>query len=286
MQDHSEELLEDLLNKALKIRRHIVNMIYAAGSGHPGGSLSIADVMTALYFHELRHDPKKPKWDERDRVVLSKGHCAPALYATLAENGYFPVDDLKNLRQMGHYLQGHPCMRKVPGVDMSTGSLGQGLSVAVGMAIAGRLDMQDYRVFAILGDGECDEGQVWEAAMAANHFGLGNLVAIVDRNGLQIDGPTEEIMSQEPMPKRWRAFGWHVIEIDGHDMNEILRAFHEADHVNDHPVVIIANTIKGKGVSFMEGTLSFHGSPPSKEQYEKAVGEFDRAEEKLRLLGV
>ncbi|MCD6299009.1 MAG: transketolase, partial [Thermoplasmata archaeon] len=262
------------------IRKYVVDSVYMAGSGHPGGSLSIADILSCLYFHEMRHDPKNPKWPGRDRLVLSKGHAAPALYAALAMSGYFPVEELKNLRKTGHFLQGHPCMKKVPGVDMSTGSLGQGLSAAIGMAIAGKLDKKDYRVFVIMGDGEMDEGQVWEAAASASHHSLDNLIAILDRNGLQIDGHTEEILNIEPIQWRWRAFGWDVIEVDGHNIEEILDAIHEADR-NAKPTLIIAYTIKGKGVSFMEGSLSFHGKPPSKEQYIKAMSELNQAEEEL-----
>lgn len=277
---HDKELIKDLQRKALLIRKYVVDSIYRAGSGHPGGSLSIADILSCLYFHEMRHDPKNPKWPDRDRLVLSKGHACPALYAALAMSGYFPAEELKNLRKTGHFLQGHPCMKKVPGVDMSTGSLGQGLSAAIGMAIAGRLDNKDYRVFAILGDGEMDEGQIWEAAASATHHSLDNLIAILDRNGLQIDGHTEEILNLEPIQWRWRAFGWDVIEIDGHDIEEILNAIHEADR-NEKPTLIIAYTIKGKGVSFMEGSLSFHGKPPSDEQYVKAMSELKQAEEEL-----
>jgi len=277
---HDKELIKELQRKALLIRKYVIDSVYRAGSGHPGGSLSIADILSCLYFHEMRHDPKNPKWADRDRLVLSKGHAAPALYAALAMSGYFPVEELKNLRKTGHFLQGHPCMLKVPGVDMSTGSLGQGLSVGIGMAIAGKLDEKDYRVFVILGDGEMDEGQVWEAAASASHHSLDNLIAILDRNGLQIDGHTEEILNLEPMQWRWRAFGWDVIEIDGHNIEEILDALHEADK-NDKPTLIMAYTIKGKGVSFMEGSLSFHGKPPSDEQYLKAMSELNQAEEEL-----
>jgi len=277
---HDKELIKDLERKALLIRKYVIDSVYRAGSGHPGGSLSIADILSCLYFHEMRYDPKNPKWADRDRLVLSKGHAAPALYAALAMAGYFPIEELKNLRKTGHFLQGHPCMLKVPGVDMSTGSLGQGLSVGIGMAIAGKLDGKDYRVFVIMGDGEMDEGQIWEAAASASHHSLDNLIAILDRNGLQIDGHTEEILNLEPMQWRWRAFGWDVIEIDGHNIEEILDAIHEADK-NDKPTLIIAYTIKGKGVSFMEGSLSFHGKPPSDEQYLKAMSELKQAEEEL-----
>jgi len=277
---HDEALVLDLRRKALQIRKHIIDSVYRAGSGHPGGSLSIADVLSCLYFHEMRHDPEQPDWPDRDRLVLSKGHAAPALYAALALAGYFPEEELKELRKTGHFLQGHPCMKKVTGVDMSTGSLGQGLSAGIGMALAGRLDKKDYRVFVILGDGEIDEGQVWEAAAAASHYQLSNLVAILDRNGLQIDGHTEEILSLEPIKWRWRAFGWRVLTVDGHDIDEILSALHEANK-NDRPTLIIAYTIKGKDVSFMEGTLSFHGKPPSDEQYVKAMSELEQIEEEL-----
>ncbi len=277
---HDEKLIKEIKRKALEIRKWVIESIYRAGSGHPGGSLSVADILACLYFHEMRHNPKDPKWPDRDRLVLSKGHAAPALYAALALAGYFPVEELKNLRKIGHFLQGHPCMKKVPGVDMSTGSLGHGLSVAVGMALAGKLDKKDYRVFAILGDGEVQEGQIWEAANAASHYKLDNLIAILDRNKLQIDGPTEEIMHLEPLAWRWQAFGWDVIEIDGHDIEEILDTFHEIK-LNEKPTVIIANTIKGKGVSFMEGTLSFHGKPPSEEQYIRAMSELEQAEREL-----
>jgi len=277
---HDETLIKEIKRKALEIRKWVIESIYRAGSGHPGGSLSIADIIACLYFHEMRHNPKDPKWPDRDRLVLSKGHAAPALYAALALAGYFPVEELKNLRKIGHFLQGHPCMKKVPGVDMSTGSLGHGLSVAVGMAIAGKLDGKDYRVFAILGDGEVQEGEIWEAANTASHYKLDNLIAILDRNKLQIDGPTEEVMHIEPLPWRWQAFGWDVVEIDGHNVEEILDTFHEIK-LNEKPTIIIAHTIKGKGVSFMEGTLSFHGKPPSEEQYLRAMSELEQAEREL-----
>ncbi|RLF51372.1 MAG: transketolase [Thermoplasmata archaeon] len=277
---HDKKLIKELKRKALQIRKWVIESVYRAGSGHPGGSLSVADILACLYFHEMRHDPKNPKWPDRDRLVLSKGHAAPALYAALALAGYFPVEELKNLRKIGHFLQGHPCMKKVPGVDMSTGSLGQGLSVAVGMALAGKLDNRDYRVFVILGDGEVQEGQIWEAANAASHYKLDNLIAILDRNKLQIDGPTEEVMHVEPLAWRWKAFGWDVIEIDRHDMEDNLDTFHDIT-LNEKPTIIIAHTIKGKGVSFMEGTLSFHGKPPSHEQYIRAMSELEQEEREL-----
>jgi transketolase len=273
---HTEELLRDLAIHAAHIRKDIVQMVTAAGSGHPGGSLSITDTLACLYFHHMRHNPNDPKWADRDRFVMSKGQAAPALYATLSRAGYgIPREELKKLRQAGSILQGHVEMRHVPGVDFTTGSLGQGLSGAIGMALAARLDMKDWRVYCAMGDGENQEGQIWEAAMAAAHFKLDNLCAVLDRNGLQIDGPTEQIMSIEPIAKKWRAFGWHVVEIDGHDYNEILRALHEAEHVDGRPTLILAHTVKGKGVSFMEGSLSFHGRAPNPEEYVKAMQELD-----------
>lgn len=273
------DLIKNLQKQALKIRKHVVTSIYHAGSGHPGGSLSITDILTCLYFHEMRYDPHNPAWEDRDRLVLSKGHSAPALYAALAEAGYFDAAHLKKLRKINHFLQGHPSIG-VPGVEISTGSLGQGLSIGIGIALAGKLDKKDYHVYVILGDGELDEGQVWEAAASASHYKLDNLIAILDRNGLQIDGPTEEIMTLEPIPLRWRAFGWNVIEIDGHDIEEILQAFRDAKK-SKKPTMIIAHTIKGKGISFMEGTLSFHGKSPTQEQYVKALSELGQEEKEL-----
>lgn len=267
------EKLAQLRGHARQIRRHIISMVGEAGSGHPGGSLSAADIVTALYFDVMRIDPQKPQWPERDRFVLSKGHAAPVLYAALAERGYFPVEDLKTLRKLGSPLQGHPDMRKVPGVEMSTGSLGQGLSVANGMALAGKLDGLDYRVYVLLGDGEIEEGQVWEAAMAAAHFKLDNVVAFLDYNGLQIDGPIEEVMSAEPVADKWRAFGWAVQEIDGHDMEQILAAVAQARETRGKPSLIIARTVKGKGVSFMENEVGWHGAAPKPEQVEQALAE-------------
>ncbi|SFR03610.1 transketolase [Desulfoscipio geothermicus] len=267
------EKIKSLQDKARQIRRHIVSMVGAAGSGHPGGSLSAADIVTALYFDVMRIDPQRPDWPERDRFVLSKGHAAPVLYAALAERGYFPVEQLQTLRKLGSPLQGHPDMRKVPGVEMSTGSLGQGLSAAGGMALAGKLDGRDYRVFALLGDGEIQEGQIWEAAMAAAHYKLDNLTAILDHNGLQIDGPVGEVMSPEPVAEKWRAFGWDVQEIDGHDMEQVLGAVTRAGEVRGKPSIVIANTVKGKGVSFMENEVGWHGSAPKPEQVEQALAE-------------
>lgn len=264
-------LIEKLKRHARDIRRHVIKSITCAGSGHPGGSLSAVEVMVALFFHKIRHDPKDPKWSGRDRFVLSKGHAAPLLYATLAEAGYFPKEELASLRKFGSRLQGHPRSDLAPWVDVSTGSLGQGLSVSVGMALAGKLDAKPYRVYVMLGDGECDEGQVWEAAMSAAHYKLDNITAFVDRNGLQIDGPTEDVMALEPFAEKWRAFGWHVFEIDGHNFGEIIDAMEWAEKIKNKPTVIIAKTVKGKGVSFMEGKLHFHGMPPTREQCEQAL---------------
>jgi transketolase len=285
-QEHTtEDLLKRLAVHAAYVRKDIVQMVTDAGSGHPGGSLSITDTLVCLYFHHMRHNPKEPKWSDRDRFVMSKGQAAPGLYAVLARAGYFPRSELKGLRKVDSILQGHVEMTKVPGVEFTTGSLGQGLSGAIGMALAARLDMKDWRVFVALGDGETQEGQIWEAAMSAAHFKLDNLCAILDRNGLQIDGPTETIMSIEPVAKKWRAFGWHVIEIDGHDHNEILMALEESKRVKGQPTLILAKTVKGKGVSFMEGSLSFHGRPPNADEYVKAMQELDegiqRAEKSL-----
>lgn len=259
--------------RANTIRRHIISMIHSAGSGHPGGSLSAADIVTTLYFREMRLDPERPDWPDRDRFVLSKGHAAPVLYAALAERGYFPVEDLMTLRKLGSPLQGHPDMKKLPGVEMSTGSLGQGLSAANGMALAAKLDDRDYRVYVLLGDGELQEGQVWEAAMAAAHYGLDNLTAFVDFNGLQIDGPVTEVMSPLPLPEKWRAFGWEVIEIDGHDVEQIIEAVAKAKNVKGRPTVVIAETVKGKGVSFMEAEVDWHGTAPKDDQKEQAIAE-------------
>jgi len=267
-----EERTKRLEEMALKIRRHIIRDIYEAGSGHPGGSLSATDIITALYFHIMKHDPKNPKWENRDRVVLSKGHSCPALYAALAESGYFDVKELLTLRKLGSRLQGHPSM-KIPGIDICTGSLGQGLSVAVGMALGARLDSRLYRVFVLLGDGELQCGEVWEAAMAAAHYKLGNITAIVDRNRLQIDGNTETIMSLEPLPFKFKAFGWHVTEVNGHNFNEIIDAIEKGFKIKGKPKVIIAHTTKGKGVSFMEGSVAFHGKPPNDEQFKIAMKE-------------
>lgn len=262
-----------LEKKAREIRRHIIRMVGTAGSGHPGGSLSAADIVTALYFAVMRLDPARPDWPDRDRFVLSKGHAAPVLYAALAERGYFPVDELGTLRKLGSRLQGHPDMKKLPGVEMSTGSLGQGLSAANGMALAAKLDGKDYRVYVLLGDGEIQEGQVWEAAMAAAHYKLDNVTVIVDFNGYQIDGPVTEVMNPEPIAAKWWAFGWRVLEIDGHDMRAILTALNEARATEGRPTVIVARTVKGKGVSFMEGQVDWHGKAPKEDQVRAALAE-------------
>ena len=266
-------LVSELEAKALNIRRDIIKMTGMAGSGHPGGSLSAADIVAAIYFHALRHDPKNPKWKERDRFILSKGHAAPVQYAALAEAGYIERNLLWTLRKFRSPLQGHPDMRKVAGVEVSTGSLGQGLAIACGMALAGRLDGADYTVYTLMGDGECQEGEVWEAAMMAAHYGLGNLIAITDCNELQIDGRLSDIKDIRPVPDKWRAFGWDVRCVDGHDMEEIVAALDEAKAIKDRPVMIEAKTVKGKGVSFMENRVEWHGVAPNKEQMATALME-------------
>ncbi|MCH5192707.1 MAG: transketolase [Oscillospiraceae bacterium] len=266
---------------ACKVRMGVIEGVYNAKSGHPGGSLSISDVLTYLYFAKLNVDPKNPKMAERDRVVLSKGHCAPALYSVLAQRGFFAEDELKKLRHIGAMLQGHPDMKGTPGVDMSTGSLGQGISAACGMALGGKLSSAPYKVYAILGDGEIEEGQVWEAAMFAAHNQLDNLVAVVDNNGLQIDGKITEVCSPMPITDKFEAFGWHVITMDAHDFDDIERAFDEAEKINGKPVAIIQTSTKGKGVSFMEGQVGWHGSAPNAEQYEQAMSELKASLEKL-----
>ncbi len=267
---------KELQRMANKLRLHVIEMTYAANSGHPGGSLSAADIISALYFKVMRHDPKNPNWEDRDRFILSKGHVAPVLYAALAESGYFPVEDLITLRQLGSKLQGHPVRGKVPGVEMSTGSLGQGLSMSCGIALAGKMDGKDYKVYCMLGDGELQSGQNWEAAMFAANYKLNNLIAIVDRNRLQICGDTEEVMSLEPLVDKWMAFGWDVIETDGHDIDKVVAAFEEAKADRDSPVVIIFNTVKGKGVSFMENNPGFHGKACNATEYKQAVEELKK----------
>ncbi len=265
--------LEMLQEKAKDIRIDIIRQVHAAGSGHPGGSLSAADIITYLFFAEMNIDPSNPDMAGRDRFVLSKGHAAPALYAALAERGYFPKEKLLTLRKLGSILQGHPDKKKVPGVDMSTGSLGQGISAAVGMALADKIDATGARVYAILGDGELQEGMVWEAAMAAAHYGLGGLTAFVDNNGLQIDGKNDDVMNISPVADKFASFGWHVLTIDGHDFEQIADALKEARKVTDKPSAIIAKTIKGKGVSFMEDQAGWHGKAPNDDQAKQAVEE-------------
>lgn len=265
--------ISDLEIIARKLRRHVITMISTAGSGHPGGSLSAADIITVLYFKMMKHDPRDPKWPDRDRFVLSKGHAAPILYATLAECGYFPLEWLTTLRKAGTCLQGHTDSNLTPGVDASTGSLGQGLSVGIGMALAARLDKKDYHTYVLLGDGECDEGQVWEAAMFAPNYKLDNLTAIVDFNKIQLDGFTRDIMNLEPFIDKWRAFNWEVLEIDGHDIKQTIDAIGKARSIRGKPAVIIAHTIKGKGVSFMENNVDFHGKAPNKSETEIALKE-------------
>lgn len=263
----------DLLRVAQEMRIHIVQMLAAAGSGHPGGSLSATDIVASLYFKHMRIDPANPHWEGRDRFVLAKGHAAPALYAALAMRGYFPEEDLITVRKIDSYLQGHPCMSSTPGVDMSTGSLGQGLSVANGMALAGRLDGRDYWVYCLMGDGEQQEGQVWEAAMSAAHYKLDHLIAFVDHNGLQIDGTNDEVMTVSPLAEKYKAFGWNVLSIDGHDFAQIDDAIAQAKACVGKPTVIVCETIKGKGVSFMENEVDWHGVAPTPEQAEAAVAE-------------
>jgi len=258
-----------------RLRRHIITMIGKAGSGHPGGSLSAAEIVTALYFKVLRHKPSDPCWADRDRFILSKGHAAPLLYSVLAECGYFPLEEILTLRQLDSRLQGHTDRTVTPGVEMSAGALGQGLSFAIGVALAGCLNSQNYRVYVLLGDGECDEGQVWEAAMAAAHFKMDNLVAIVDNNGLQLDGWNRDVMNLEPFGKKWEAFGWHVIEVDGHNLTRLIDAFEQAKQIKRQPAVIIAHTIKGKGVSFMENNPDFHGKAPNTEEVKIALKELE-----------
>jgi len=265
--------INELEGIARKLRRHVIDMISTAGSGHPGGSLSAADIVTALYFDILKHDATNPHWPDRDRFILSKGHAAPVLYAALAECGYFPLEWLTTLRKTGTCLQGHTDSLLTPGVDVSAGSLGQGLSIGIGMALAARLDNRDYHTYVLLGDGECDEGQVWEAAMFAPNYKLDNLTAIVDFNALQLDGFTRDIMDLEPFMAKWAAFKWEVIEINGHDMQQIISAIQRAGTVKGRPTVIIAHTIKGKGVSFMENNVDWHGKAPDKSETEIALRE-------------
>ena len=260
---------------AKKLRRHVITMIATAGSGHPGGSLSAADIITALYFKVMCHNPENPQWPDRDRFILSKGHAAPILYAALAENGYFPLEELATLRKLGSRLQGHTDKNLTPGVEMSAGSLGMGLSFGIGVALAAKLDHRDYRTYVLLSDGECDEGETWEGALSAAHFRIDNLTAIVDCNRIQLSGWTKDIMNLESLSQKWQAFGWHTIDIDGHDFNQILAAFHEAEKIKGEPTIIIARTIKGKGVSFMENNVKFHGKAPTSEEAARALKELE-----------
>ena len=271
----------ELEKMANEIRKDIVTAVHSAKSGHPGGSLSSADIFTYRYFEEMNVDPANPKGEDRDRVGLSKGHVAPGLYSTLAEKGYFPKEDLKTLRHTGSYLQGHPDMKHIPGIDMSSGSLGQGVSAAVGMAAAGKYDKKDYRVYTLTGDGEIQEGQIWEAAMWAGHRKLDNLVVIVDNNNLQIDGSVEDVCSPYPIDKKFEAFNFHVIKIDGNDFDQIRAAFKEARETKGMPTAIIAKTVKGKGVSFMENAAGWHGKAPNDEEYEIAMADLEKAGEAL-----
>ena len=271
----------ELQKVANEVRKGIITSVHAAKAGHPGGSLSAADIFTYLYFEEMNVDPKDPKKADRDRFVLSKGHTAPGLYSALAQKGYFPVEDLETLRHLGSYLQGHPDLKHIPGVDMSSGSLGQGISAAVGMAIAGKMDNADYRVYTLLGDGEIQEGQVWEASMMAGFRKLDNLVVIVDNNNLQIDGTIDEVCSPYPIDKKFEAFNFHVINIDGNDFDQIDAAFKEAKATKGMPTAIIAHTVKGKGVSFMENQVGWHGTAPNDEQYAVAMEELEKAGEAL-----
>ena len=270
--------IEELSAEARKIRRHIIESLHCSGSGHPGGSLSCVEILVSLYFNHMKIEPSKPEWEERDRFVLSKGHAAPALYAVLAERGYFPAIELKTLRSVDSLLQGHPSLGKTPGVDMTSGSLGQGISAAVGIALASKISSErfgkrKFSVYTLIGDGECQSGQLWEAAMAGAHYRLGNLTVILDYNGLQIDGPNEDVMGIAPIADKWRAFNWEVIEIDGHKIEEILSALNMANTNLEKPAIIIAKTIKGQGVSFMENKYEWHGKPITDEAYQKAMKE-------------
>ncbi len=268
---------QKLMNAASEIRQGALTAVYSAASGHPGGSLSIADILAYLYFEEMNIDPKNPSMPDRDRFVLSKGHASPAIYATLAARGFFPKEDLKTFRHKDSYLQGHPDMKKIPGIDMSTGSLGLGISAACGMALSGKISEKKYRVWSIVGDGESEEGQVWEAAMFASHYGLNNLCVFVDFNGLQIDGPVTEVMNPTPLDEKFKAFGWNVLVIDGHDFDQIESAVNNAKN-STKPTAVICKTVKGKGVSFMENSVKWHGSAPNQEQYEQGMKELQDAQ--------
>ena len=278
---NNEKILE-LKKIATDVRLGIIEAVYNAKSGHPGGALSSADILTSLYFSELRIDPKDPKNPNRDRFVLSKGHSCPGLYSVMAHRGYFPVEDLKGFRHLGTSMQGHPDMKAIDGVDMSAGSLGQGFSCACGMALAGKIDNKDYRVYAVIGDGESQEGQIWEATMFASHYKLDNLCLIIDNNGLQIDGAVKDVMNTMPYESKFEAFGWNVVTIDGHDYEQILNAFETAKQTKDKPTVIVAKTVKGKGVSFMENNVGWHGKAPNDEEYAQACAELTEYKNSLK----
>ncbi len=275
MEDITKEEIESLEQKAKEVRKGIIEAVYSNHSGHPGGSLSIADILTVLYFKEMKINPENPEMPERDRLVLSKGHCSPALYSALANRGYFPLEELKTFRNINGRLQGHPDKKHIPGIDMSTGSLGQGLSSANGMALSAKLDKLGYRVYCILGDGEIEEGQVWEAAMTSSKYKLDNLCVIIDNNNLQIDGTIKEVMSPYPIDEKFKSFGFEIIKIDGHNIEEIIKAFEVARNIKEKPTCIIAKTIKGKGVSFMENQVKWHGEAPNEEQYKQALEELN-----------
>ncbi len=276
--DVSEDLIRGLKKKAVTLRKHIIRMTHNAQSGHPGGSMSACDIVTALYFRVLRVDPKKPQWPDRDRFVLSKGHACPVWYAALAERGFFPVDELMTFRKINSRLQGHPELGTTPGVENAAGAEGQGLSFSVGLSLAARMDHKAWRVYCILGDGEQDVGQTWEAAMAASKYGLDNLTAFIDRNGIQQEGRTEDIMPLEPLAEKWEAFNWHVLTIDGHDFRQILAAIDEAHRTKGRPTAVIARTVKGKGVSFMENKIKYHGAATSDDELKLALAELDAQE--------
>jgi transketolase len=281
LKEHKEEYIRKLDLIAVKVRKHIIEMLYRAKSGHPGGSLSAVEAIVTLYFHHMKHNPKNPRDPNRDRFILSKGHAAPTLYAVLAECGYFDVKELQHLRQINCMLQGHPVCSCIPGVEASTGSLGHGLSFANGIALAGKLDKKEYRVYVMVGDGETDEGQIWEAAAAASHYKLDNLTALMDRNFLQIDGNTEEVLRLESVKDRWSSFGWYVLEINGHEIDKIIDALLIANEQKNQPTMIILNTIKGKGISFMENNIDFHGVPPNEMEYKLAMKELDTVQKAL-----